>query len=344
LPDALDGALARGAHWGSNRGSNVLSYPMYKDYRDKNQVFSGVLCLRGTVVNMSYDGPAERIEAELVSGGHGTRLRKTLVVVQVTLSLLLLVGSGLFVQSLLKLRTVASGFRPTNLIRFKLDPMLSGYGADRTRDFYAQLHQRLQGLPGVETAGLALVPIMEGYHVGFVGGPQVKLDMEIIGVVADTKYEDLRQEVPRQVLVAYPQMDSAYAMTVYIRTALPSEKMFAAVRAEMRNLDPSIPIFDMNTREDQLDRSLVLERLVAYLSSAFGLLATVLAGIGIGLALPLVWWLTRLVRSLLYGVEPRDPLTLALSAAGLLVVAVVAGALPALKASRLDPVKVLRYE
>jgi len=245
---------------------------------------------------------------------------------------------------LLKLRTVAPGFRPTNLIRFKLDPMLSGYGQDRTKEFYQQLHQRLQGLPGVETAALALVPIMEGYHIGFGAGPQVKLDMEIIGVVADTKYEDLRQEVPRQVLVAYPQMDSAYAMTVYIRTALPSEKMFAAVRAEMRNLDPSIPIFDMNTMEDQLDRSLVLERLVAYLSSAFGLLATVLAGIGIGLALPLVWWLTRLVRSLLYGIEPRDPLTVALSAAGLLAVAVVAGALPALKASRLDPVKVLRYE
>jgi hypothetical protein len=55
---------------GSNRGSNVISYPMYKDYRDKNQVFSGVLCLRGTVVNMSYDGPAERIEAELVSGNY----------------------------------------------------------------------------------------------------------------------------------------------------------------------------------------------------------------------------------------------------------------------------------
>jgi hypothetical protein len=48
LPDALDGALARGAYWGSSRGSNALSYPMYKDHRDKNQVFSGVLCLRGT--------------------------------------------------------------------------------------------------------------------------------------------------------------------------------------------------------------------------------------------------------------------------------------------------------
>ncbi len=402
-------------------------------------------------------------QAGSVAGGHGTKLRKTLVVVQVTLSLLLLIGSGLFIQSLYQLRQVNPGFRPTNLIRFKLDPMLSGYGQDRTKEFYQRLHQRLLGLPGVETAALALVPIMEGdewdstvtvegyrardgedmnphfnavsphyfktlgiplragrdiderdrkgaprvvmvnetfakryfqnrsplgYHIGFGAGPQVKLDMEIIGVVADTKYEDLRQEVPRQVLVAYPQMDYASAMTVYVRTALPSEKMFAAVRAEIRNLDASIPLFDLNTMEDQLDRSLVLERLVAYLSSTFGLLATVLAvmglygvtaysvarrsreiGIrmalgaeaaavirmvlrevlllaaaGIAIALPLAWWLTKLVRSQLYGIEPRDPVTIGASALGLLAVAALAGAIPALKASRLDPVKVLRYE
>jgi ABC-type antimicrobial peptide transport system permease subunit len=156
----------------------------------------------------------------------------------------------------------------------------------------------------------------------------------------------------------------------------------------MRNLDASIPLFDLNTMEDQLDRSLVLERLVAYMSSAFGLLATLLAvmglygvtaysvarrsreigirmalgaeaaavirmvlrevlllaAVGIAIALPLAWWLTKLVRSQLYGIEPRDPFTIATSALGLLAVAAVAGALPALKASRLDPVKVLRYE
>jgi ABC-type antimicrobial peptide transport system permease subunit len=144
----------------------------------------------------------------------------------------------------------------------------------------------------------------------------------------------------------------------------------------------------MNTMVDQLDRSLVLERFVAYCASGFGLLATVLAVtglygvtaysvarrsreigirmamgaeaaavvrmvlrevallavIGIGIALPATWWLTQLVRSLLYGIEPRDPFTIGGSALGLLAVAVLAGALPALKASRLDPVKVLRYE
>jgi predicted permease len=402
-------------------------------------------------------------QAGAVAGGHGARLRKVLVVVQVMLSLLLLVGSGLFIQSLQKLRAVDPGFRATNLVRFKLDPMLSNYGAERTREFYRQLQQRLERLPGVESAALAMAAIMEGdtwnstitvegyragdgenmnpnfnsvsphyfrtlsipvklgrdfderdrlgaprtvlvnetfvkryfpdrsplgYHIGMGAGPQTRTDMEIVGVVADTKYEDLREPIPRQVFVNYAQSQGASGMTVYVRTTLPSERMFSSIRAEMRNLDPGIPLYDMYTMEDLLDRSLASERLVAYMAGGFGLVATVLAvmglygvtaygvarrgreigirmalgaeagavvrmvlrevallaGLGIGLALPAVWWLTQLVRSLLYGIEPRDPLTIAGSALGLLAVALLAGGIPALRASRLDPVKILRYE
>jgi predicted permease len=227
-----------------------------------------------------------------------------------------------------------------------------------------------------------------GYHIGMGAGPQTRTDMEIVGVVADTKYEDLREPIPRQVFVNYAQSQGASGMTVYVRTTLPSERMFSSIRAEMRNLDPGIPLYDMYTMEDLLDRSLASERLVAYMAGGFGLVATVLAvmglygvtaygvarrgreigirmalgaeagavvrmvlrevallaGLGIGLALPAVWWLTQLVRSLLYGIEPRDPLTIAGSALGLLAVALLAGGIPALRASRLDPVKILRYE
>ena len=135
-------------------------------------------------------------------------------------------------------------------------------------------------------------------------------------------------------------------------------------------------------------RSLAIERMVAFLSSAFGALATglavmglygvtaysvarrsreigirialgaetggvvrmvlrevlLLAAIGIGIGLPATWWLTQYVRSQLYGVEPRDPVAFAFSILGLLGVAVLAGAFPALRASRVDPVQVLRYE
>jgi ABC-type antimicrobial peptide transport system permease subunit len=69
-----------------------------------------------------------------------------------------------------------------------------------------------------------------------------------------------------------------------------------------------------------------------------------LAGIGIAVALPAAWWLTQFVRSQLYGIEPRDPLTIGLAAAALAAVAALAGTTPALRASRLNPVSVLRYE
>jgi ABC-type antimicrobial peptide transport system permease subunit len=177
-------------------------------------------------------------------------------------------------------------------------------------------------------------------------------------------------------------------MTAYVRTARDSEAMFAAIREEVSKLDASMPVFDMNTMEDQLDRSLSIERLVALLSSAFGFLATVLAflglygvtafgvtrrsaeiglrmalgaqgrsvvgmvlkevailaALGVGIALPLAWWLSKLVESQLYGVAPRDPLTLALATSGLLAVALGAGAVPALRASWVSPTSVLRYE
>jgi ABC-type antimicrobial peptide transport system permease subunit len=144
----------------------------------------------------------------------------------------------------------------------------------------------------------------------------------------------------------------------------------------------------MTTMEDQLDRSLAIQKLVAFLSSAFGGLATVLAlvglygvtaygvarrsreigirmalgaeawkvvrtvltevlllaAIGVAIALPLGWWTTKLVASQLYGVEPRDPFSFALAVGSLLAVALLAGALPARRASRTDPAEVLRYE
>jgi predicted permease len=397
------------------------------------------------------------------SAGQGTRIRKALVVVQVVVALLLLVGSGLFVQSLRKLHDVDPGFRATNLVRFKLDATLGGYDNARTKAFYARLQERLQALPGVESAGLAVIAIMEnngwdstitvegyrsaddenmnphfnsispdyfetldmaikqgrdfdsrdmdgakpvvvvnetfaaryfenesplGYHLGFGGGPNVIPDMEIVGVVEDAKYRNLRDEVPRQVFVHYRQSEWATEMTFYVRTSLASDAIFAAIRREVENLDATMPIFDMNTMEDQLDRSLAVESLIAYLSSAFGILAAVLAfvglygvtsfgvsrrtseiglrmalgargssvirmvlkevliltGVGIAVALPSIWWLSKLLESQLYGVATRDPVTISVSAVFLFAVTILAGSVPAVRASRLSPTTVLRYE
>jgi len=144
----------------------------------------------------------------------------------------------------------------------------------------------------------------------------------------------------------------------------------------------------MKTIEARLEESLITERLVATLSSGFGILATLLAAIGlygvmayivaqrtreigvrialgavarnviilvmrdvflltaigIAIGLPAAWGLTRMVRSQLYGIQPNDALTIAAATVGIAFVALLAGYLPALRATRVDPMRALRWE
>jgi ABC-type antimicrobial peptide transport system permease subunit len=177
-------------------------------------------------------------------------------------------------------------------------------------------------------------------------------------------------------------------MTLVARTAGESATLAAAVQREARALDPAMPIFTAETLAAQLDVSLTQERLVAALSSVFGLLSLVLVCIGlygvmaydvarrtheigirmalgasarqiaqmalgetlrlvvIGLVVGLGAALaaTRWVKSLLFGLQPHDPLTIGLAVLLLLAVAAVAGYLPARRASRVDPMVALRHD
>ncbi len=94
------------------------------------------------------------------SGAH-VRFRKVLVAAQVTLSLLLLVGAGLFIRSLRNLRELGPGFSSQNLVAFNLDPSLNGYSSDRSKIFYRRLADEIGGLPGVTSVGLASMRILE---------------------------------------------------------------------------------------------------------------------------------------------------------------------------------------
>jgi len=120
-----------------------------------------------------------------------------------------------------------------------------------------------------------------GRHIGFGDGPKAKLDIEIVGVAQDALYEGPREGVHRQVFVADLQDSFPGGNTFYVRTSMDSSTMFAALRRKIVEIDPAIPIFQMKTLERQLDETLSTERLIAMLSAAFGVLATVLAAIGL---------------------------------------------------------------
>ena len=295
-------------------------------------------------------------QATAVTGGRGVRLRQGMVVTQICLSMILLIGSGLLIRSLVALYRVDRGFRTTNLVCFKLDLTLSGYDGQRRLDFCRQVRMQLRSIPGATSSAFAKVPLLEGdsWYNGIVvegyqpkpqedvasycnsispdycktvgmamrlgrefneldempGARKVILvneafvrwflpdrnpigcrvglrwsvdaqpDREIVGVVCDSRSANLRWSANPQIFFPYSQI-GIDQMTVYTRTSLPSEQVFNAIRREVRNLNASIPLFEMQTMEDQLDRSLTNERLVGFLSSLFGALATVLAMVGL---------------------------------------------------------------
>ena len=117
-----------------------------------------------------------------------------------------------------------------------------------------------------------------GRHLGRVGGPDTELDIEIVGVVENTLYEGPREGVRRQMFV--PNWGNG-GVAFYVRTTLGSASAHAAARREVKVLDASMPVYEMKTLAAQLDETLLTERLVALLSASFGLLATLLAMIGL---------------------------------------------------------------
>jgi len=119
-----------------------------------------------------------------------------------------------------------------------------------------------------------------GRHIAFGDKPK-KLDIEIVGVVGDSLYEGPREGVHRQAFLPYLHVEFPAGVAFYVRTSLDSNSMFASLRGKVRELDAAMPVYQMKTLERQLDERLSTERLIATLSAAFGVLATVLAAIGL---------------------------------------------------------------
>ena len=117
-----------------------------------------------------------------------------------------------------------------------------------------------------------------GKRLGQGGGPKSKLTIEIIGVVENSLYEGPREGVRRQVFVPLWGRGSA---AFYVRTTTGSAGAYNLVRNEVKALDPSMPVYQVKTLAGQLDETLLTDRLIALLSAGFGLLATVLASVGL---------------------------------------------------------------
>ena len=117
-----------------------------------------------------------------------------------------------------------------------------------------------------------------GRRLGWGGGPNSKLTIEIVGVVADSLYEGPCEGVRRQVFIPkWGKGSSAY----YVRMQTSSAAAFSLIRNEVKQLDAAMPVYDLKTVEGQLDETLLTDRLIALLSAGFGLLATLLASIGL---------------------------------------------------------------
>lgn len=117
-----------------------------------------------------------------------------------------------------------------------------------------------------------------GRHIGFGDRPGMKFGIEIVGVVADSLYEGPREGVRRQVFIPSWGKNSA---TFYVRSQGASTSTFSQIRRELAALDAGIPVYAMKTVEGQLDETLLTDHLIASLSAGFGLLATVLASVGL---------------------------------------------------------------
>jgi predicted permease len=126
-------------------------------------VLTGILfglapALRGTRLDLTpalKEGAARIVGSGAQSSGRRQRLSKALVVVQIAMSLLLLIGAGLFVRSLTNLENENIGFDRRNILLFTMDATQAGHNADRLSTFYEQLRKRIEGIPGVRSASFS---------------------------------------------------------------------------------------------------------------------------------------------------------------------------------------------
>ncbi|MGC1106568.1 MAG: FtsX-like permease family protein, partial [Candidatus Acidiferrales bacterium] len=120
-----------------------------------------------------------------------------------------------------------------------------------------------------------------GMHIGFGGGSNVHPDMEIVGVVADSKWDGPRANIVPFMYQPYTQDPQIGTLMFYVRTERDPGQMAATLRETMERLDANLPINDMRTLTQQISNEMFNDRLVAVLSISLALLAALLAALGL---------------------------------------------------------------
>lgn len=118
-----------------------------------------------------------------------------------------------------------------------------------------------------------------GLHLGLGGGGP--MPYEIVGVVRDTKGADLKEDAKPYTYMPALQDEKPSSMTYYVRIVRNPKALIQSIRQAVGGLDGSLPLFDIKTVQDQIDQTHFVDRLFAWLTSAFGVLATLLAAIGL---------------------------------------------------------------
>jgi predicted permease len=214
------------------------------------------------------------------------------------------------------------------------------------------------------------------------------LDIEIVGLVRNAAYSNVKDSTPAQYFTPYRQDAGIGRINFYVKTAGDPVQLLRAIPGTVRRLDPNLPVEDLKTLPQQVRENVFMDRMISIFSASFAVVATLLAAIGlygvlaysvaqrtreIGVRMALgastgnvrsmvlrqVGLMTliggiigiggaialgRFAKALLFQIGGYDPAVMVASALALTLVALAAGFLPALRASRIDPMQALRYE